>query len=447
MAAQCVPVLRGGVLLALVHFSKHSGRQGFIKHVAQLLFSGLITKEDYLALCDHDTLAILSVQRTIVEQVAAMRQEQALQIPLRRSHEGSPGIWGFVRSYGDFGFAGRASPGGLRQEGFSRRSCAEYEPRDDGRNRGLSFSPLRRRQACSAGAESRARNLHTTRTAIKIPLHRSGIRKGRAQPQCLPHAPLHRAVVVCPEVFYSQQKMREHLREHDPEKPYACDVVGCGTRWAAPCNFEEHTRTHTGERPYLCDELGCKHSATTVGSLTTHSARTARHNLTHSGERPFPCDEPGCGYSSTTGSNLKTHKRMHRRDLRPAQRGPAQHGALSCELGSRQGRHGRRGRAAGGWVGWHTFKASVALRLIISAEARVPAAELAEELRAVARERGGEGAAAAITHDAAFSGGAVPIGAREVIHDARHELGLPPYIAPAASLAAMVRALRDQSAS
>ncbi|KAJ1635953.1 hypothetical protein T492DRAFT_835708 [Pavlovales sp. CCMP2436] len=109
--------LREGVLLALVHFSKHSGRQGFIKHVAQLLFSGLITKEDSLALCDHDTLAvnmihyvlgsqpirfapasypiphyrvnvcsaqrtlqILSVQRAIVEQVAAMRQEQALQM-------------------------------------------------------------------------------------------------------------------------------------------------------------------------------------------------------------------------------------------------------------------------------------------------------------------------------------------------------------------------------
>ncbi|KAJ1638812.1 hypothetical protein T492DRAFT_941108 [Pavlovales sp. CCMP2436] len=109
--------LRDGVLLALVHFSKHSGRQGFIKHMAQLLFSGLITKKDYLALCDHDTLAvnvihyvlgsrpirfapasepilhyhvsvcssrrtlqILSVQRAIVEQVTAMRQEQAPQM-------------------------------------------------------------------------------------------------------------------------------------------------------------------------------------------------------------------------------------------------------------------------------------------------------------------------------------------------------------------------------
>ncbi|KAJ1624430.1 hypothetical protein T492DRAFT_1047052, partial [Pavlovales sp. CCMP2436] len=105
--------LRDGVLLALVHFSKHSGRQGFIKHVAQLLFSGLITKEDYLALCDNDTLAvnmihyvlgsrdcgaaramvgyppqphmphalqILSVQRAMVGQFTAMRQEQALQM-------------------------------------------------------------------------------------------------------------------------------------------------------------------------------------------------------------------------------------------------------------------------------------------------------------------------------------------------------------------------------
>ncbi|KAJ1629327.1 hypothetical protein T492DRAFT_1011656 [Pavlovales sp. CCMP2436] len=83
--------LRDEVLLALVHFSKHSGRQGFIKHVAQLLFSGLITKEDYLALCDHDTFAvnmihyvlgsrILSVQRAMVGQFTAMLQEQALQM-------------------------------------------------------------------------------------------------------------------------------------------------------------------------------------------------------------------------------------------------------------------------------------------------------------------------------------------------------------------------------
>ncbi|KAJ1618432.1 hypothetical protein T492DRAFT_1092715 [Pavlovales sp. CCMP2436] len=91
--------LRDGVLLALVHFSKHSGRQGFIKHVAQLLFSGLITKEDYFALCDHDTLAvnmihyvlgsrdsgaaramIISVQPAMVGQFTAMRQEQAPQM-------------------------------------------------------------------------------------------------------------------------------------------------------------------------------------------------------------------------------------------------------------------------------------------------------------------------------------------------------------------------------
>ncbi|KAJ1618433.1 hypothetical protein T492DRAFT_1151358 [Pavlovales sp. CCMP2436] len=114
MAAQCVPVLRDGVLLALVHFSKHSGRQGFIKHVAQLLFSGLITKEDYLALCDHDTLAILSVQRAIVEQFTAMCQEQAMQMATFAQI-----TWVIHRVTNAFaaglhreGFARRASPGG-----------------------------------------------------------------------------------------------------------------------------------------------------------------------------------------------------------------------------------------------------------------------------------------------------------------------------------------------
>ncbi|KAJ1629328.1 hypothetical protein T492DRAFT_1145167 [Pavlovales sp. CCMP2436] len=147
MAAQCVPVLRDGVLLALVHFSKHSGRQGFIKLVAQLLFSGLITKEDYLALCDHDTFAV-----NMIHYVLGSRDSADSQRPARNGQVGrgnapgastadghlcadhmrvihlvtntfatdSPGIWGFVRSYKDFGFAGRASSGGLLQEVMRR---------------------------------------------------------------------------------------------------------------------------------------------------------------------------------------------------------------------------------------------------------------------------------------------------------------------------------------
>mmetsp|Transcript_24915 Transcript_24915/g.58683 ORF Transcript_24915/g.58683 Transcript_24915/m.58683 type:complete len:240 (+) Transcript_24915:1460-2179(+) len=143
--------LRDGVLLALVHFSKHSGRQGFIKHVAQLLFSGLITKEDYLALCDHDTLAvnmihyvlgsrdsgaaramvgyppqphmphalqILSVQRAMVGQFTAMRQEQALQMATFAQ------VMVSVLSTSLMGLAQSGAPVPAEQSACSRRAAA-----------------------------------------------------------------------------------------------------------------------------------------------------------------------------------------------------------------------------------------------------------------------------------------------------------------------------------
>ncbi|KAJ1635968.1 hypothetical protein T492DRAFT_835625, partial [Pavlovales sp. CCMP2436] len=50
--------VRDGELLSQLPFSKQSGRQGFIKHAADMLFSGAIMKENYLALCDHDTFGV-----------------------------------------------------------------------------------------------------------------------------------------------------------------------------------------------------------------------------------------------------------------------------------------------------------------------------------------------------------------------------------------------------
>lgn len=100
-------------------------------------------------------------------------------------------------------------------------------------------------------------------------------------------------------------------------------------------------------------------------------------------------------------------------------------------------------------------------RLIVSSEARAPAAQLAEVLRAVVRERGGpdaEARAAAIHADgwggaphgggaSTAAGPAVPIGQREVVEDARAALGLSPYRSAESSLAEMAHALLDAQLS
>ena len=46
------------------------------------------------------------------------------------------------------------------------------------------------------------------------------------------------------------------MRTHTGERPFACDVLGCGYTCSESKKLRVHMRTHTGERPFACDVLG-----------------------------------------------------------------------------------------------------------------------------------------------------------------------------------------------
>uniref|UniRef100_A0A8C1H019 Zinc finger protein 143 n=1 Tax=Cyprinus carpio TaxID=7962 RepID=A0A8C1H019_CYPCA len=105
----------------------------------------------------------------------------------------------------------------------------------------------------------------------------------------------------------SCSKIRErsvHERAHTGDKPYCCDLPGCGKRFATGYGLKSHIRTHTGEKPYRCQEMDCKKSFKTSGDLQ-------KHTRIHTGEKPFLCPFPGCGRSFTTSNICKVHVRTH----------------------------------------------------------------------------------------------------------------------------------------
>ncbi|XP_073812318.1 uncharacterized protein isoform X2 [Musca autumnalis] len=102
----------------------------------------------------------------------------------------------------------------------------------------------------------------------------------------------------CGQSYSTKRKLRNHLKSHSDDRPYACGV--CGKAYKYLRSAKDHQLIHSGIRPYKCSI--CEKSFKRADKLKTHM-------IVHSELRPYKCEE--CGKTFKYSAVLRSHMYMH----------------------------------------------------------------------------------------------------------------------------------------
>ncbi|KAK7504618.1 hypothetical protein BaRGS_00004104 [Batillaria attramentaria] len=103
---------------------------------------------------------------------------------------------------------------------------------------------------------------------------------------------------VCGKGFHTSQHLYKHSKQHE-EKQFQCGI--CAKKFTYKCNMQKHQETHAEDRPFSCEF--CSRTFKNKRALDTHLPR-------HIEEKQFKCHI--CGKGLTRRAKLKEHLlKMH----------------------------------------------------------------------------------------------------------------------------------------
>lgn len=104
---------------------------------------------------------------------------------------------------------------------------------------------------------------------------------------------------LCGKAFNQPYYMTIHMRIHQKEKPYQCNL--CGVSFVTSSHLGRHMKSHNNIKPHRCKE--CDRAFILPGHLQDHIR--SQHTL----ERPFKCDD--CGNTFSRRKLLRQHRQLH----------------------------------------------------------------------------------------------------------------------------------------
>ena len=98
--------------------------------------------------------------------------------------------------------------------------------------------------------------------------------------------------------------LKSHAIKHTNDRPFVCEVDGCGKRFKRELTYKNHLNMHKNKF-FKCTAEGCDKTYQTAPGLLTHQLSA------HIKDKLYSCEWPGCEFQTYNRNIYRGHQAVH----------------------------------------------------------------------------------------------------------------------------------------